>query len=89
MVEAFNCGVNFFDTSPFYGDAKSETVGTQLEGRQQGGSGRWGQQSSSLAASAGLAPTYCRWSASFIQFVQHISVLGWEGAQILQLHSAP
>lgn len=26
VVEAFNQGINFFDTSPFYGDTKSETV---------------------------------------------------------------
>lgn len=26
VVEAFRAGINFFDTSPFYGDTKSETV---------------------------------------------------------------
>jgi L-galactose dehydrogenase len=27
VKEAFDLGINFFDTSPFYGDTKSETVG--------------------------------------------------------------
>lgn len=26
---AFDLGINFFDTSPFYGDTRSETVGGQ------------------------------------------------------------
>jgi predicted oxidoreductase len=26
VKEAFDLGINFFDTSPFYGDTKSETV---------------------------------------------------------------
>ena len=26
MVEAFRQGINFFDTSPFYGDTRSEAV---------------------------------------------------------------
>ncbi len=31
--DAFNAGVNFFDTSPFYGATKSETVlGAALQG---------------------------------------------------------
>ncbi len=27
VKEAFDRGINFFDTSPFYGDTRSETVG--------------------------------------------------------------
>ena len=27
VKEAFDLGINFFDTSPYYGDTKSETVG--------------------------------------------------------------
>lgn len=31
VVEAFNLGINFFDTSPFYGDTKSEMVSSSWQ----------------------------------------------------------
>lgn len=47
-MEAFNAGINFFDTSPFYGDTKSETVGVGAAGlRQQ----HWGQSGRAVVGS--------------------------------------
>ena len=39
VKEAFDLGINFFDTSPYYGDTKSETVRRlfQRVGRELGG----------------------------------------------------
>ena len=53
VVEAFNLGINFFDTSPYYGNKKSETVSSDLRKHAGGRCAGW-LKSCALASSQGL-----------------------------------
>ena len=56
VKEAFDRGINFFDTSPYYGDTKSETVGGPAAAPDQAAA-RWQRGGTSVQHSACNLPT--------------------------------